>query len=50
VNNKFLRRIDLIMTVPFFWPWRLVQMWLGYPVDMQELNRQICRVWNYQGR
>jgi hypothetical protein len=39
-------RIIVILTVPFFWPYRLVQMCLGFPVDMGELNRQIRDMWN----
>lgn len=44
----FRNRLLLIFTVPFFWPWRLVQYWLGYPVIMSELNREICALWNYR--
>jgi hypothetical protein len=45
--SKTPMRIFLCLAVPFFWPWRLAQRALGFPVDMRELNRQIAELWYF---
>jgi hypothetical protein len=40
-------RIKLCLIVPFFYPWRVVQAMLGFPVDVYEVNREIRFLSNY---
>ena len=46
MNKRWFRRSLLVVTIPFWYPYRIVQAMLGFPVDMDVVNDEIRYFWN----